>query len=283
LFTTAKKIKSDNSMATYAIGDIQGCFDALITLLDHIKFDPANDTLWFTGDLVNRGSQSLETLRFIKNLGDKHITILGNHDLHLLAVAYNMKNQKSGDTLDAILNANDRTQLIDWLRSKPLLHHDPSYGCIMVHAGLAPLWTIDHAKTLAHEVEAQLRGANPDYFLGNMYGDQPDLWRDDLIDTDRLRCITNYLTRLRFCFADGRIDLAYKGQIKHKPNDLIPWFDMPNHIPATTKIIFGHWAALEGHVANPQFVALDTGCVWGNCLTAYRLEDQVRFSIDCTK
>lgn len=268
-------------MTTYAIGDIQGCFSEFQALLKHIQFDPDQDTLWFTGDLVNRGPQSLEVLRYVKALGSKHITVLGNHDLHLLALAYGVGKTHHGDTLTAILTASDNEELIDWLRHRPLLHHDKHTGFVMTHAGLAPSWSLKEAKVLAQEVENVLRGDKPHFFLENMYGNLPDRWDENLSGMERLRCIVNYLTRMRFCYADGRIDLAYKGEIAGKPDALIPWFDVNDRVNANEKIIFGHWAALGGKTAAPNVYAVDTGCVWGNRLTALRLEDEERFSIKC--
>lgn len=268
-------------MTTYAIGDIQGCFAEFTELLKVISFDAARDTLWFTGDLVNRGPQSLEVLRFVKALGDKHKVVLGNHDLHLIAVAYGFGKLRADDTLEEIIAASDYNELIDWLRRRPLLHHDKELDFVMTHAGLAPAWDIKKAKALAQEVEAILRSDHPEIFLQNMYGNQPDQWDDKLAGMERLRCITNFLTRLRFCYADGRIDLSYKGEIAGKPDDLIPWFDVKDRVNVNEKIVFGHWAALGGKTDAPNIYPLDTGCVWGNCLTAMRLEDTERFVVRC--
>lgn len=268
-------------MSTYAIGDVQGCFVELQNLLAHIEFNAEHDTLWFTGDLVNRGPRSLDVLRFIKKLGDKHVVVLGNHDLHLLAVAYGTRQPGRYDTLEEILNANDKIELLEWLRHRPLLHHDKHLNSVMVHAGLAPAWTQQQAILLAQEVEVVLRGNTPEFFLKHMYGNDPDFWDDKLTGMERLRVITNFLTRLRFCYADGRIDLNYKGEIAGKPQDLIPWFDVADRANASVNIVFGHWAALNGKTSVPHIFALDTGCVWGNCLTALRLEDQKRFSVKC--
>ncbi len=268
-------------MSIYAIGDVQGCYDELQRLLSLIQFDANHDILWFTGDLVNRGPQSLEVLRFIKNLGSRHIVVLGNHDLHLLAVYYTQAKLHSDDTLDAILHAPDREELLNWLRHQPLLHYDKSNGYTMVHAGLAPAWTAQLARSLAKEVEIALQQDDPRIFLKTMYGNYPDKWSDNLMGADRLRCIVNYCTRLRLCYPDGRINLSYKGEIAGKPTDLIPWFDVPDRANRNDKIIFGHWAALNGKTNLPNLFALDTGCVWGNSLTAMRLEDQARFSIKC--
>lgn len=267
-------------MSTYVIGDVQGCFDELQALLAHIQFNPEADTLWFTGDLVNRGPKSLETLRFIKSLPSFKV-VLGNHDLHLLAVHYGKAPLRKDDTLDTILNATDREELIDWLRHQPLFYFDRDKGYAMAHAGLAPAWTLSQAGLLAQEVEGVLKSQTPAYFFEHMYGNQPDGWHDDLRGWDRLRCITNYFTRMRFCYADGRLDLAYKGEISGKPANLIPWFDLPNRVNAHVNILFGHWAALNGTTDAPNIYPLDTGCVWGNCLTALRLEDGKRFSVKC--
>lgn len=268
-------------MTTYAIGDIQGCFAEFEKLLDVISFHFEQDTLWFTGDLVNRGPKSLETLRFIKALGDKHKVVLGNHDLHLIAVAYGFGKLRADDTFNEILAASDCNELIDWLRHRPLLHHDKELGFVMTHAGLAPAWDVKKAKALALEVEAALQSPHPEIFLQNMYGNKPDQWNDNLAGMERLRCITNFFTRLRFCYADGRIDLSYKGEIAGKPNDLIPWFDVKDRLNVNEKIVFGHWAALGGKADVPNIYPLDTGCVWGNCLTAMRLEDEKRFQVKC--
>lgn len=270
-------------MSTYAIGDIQGCFSELQKLLEKIHFDPAKDNLWFTGDLVNRGLQSLEVLRFVKQLGDQHVTVLGNHDLHLLAVFYGLRQVSQHDTLSSILTAPDKDELIDWLRQKPLLHYDKKLKFVMSHAGLAPFWTIDKARQLALEVEHVLASHDPAHFLSHLYGNEPDYWRDDLSGMDRLRCIINYLTRMRFCHRDGRLELSYKGEIASKPKDLLPWFDVPGRVNVNDKIIFGHWAALNGKTPAANLYALDTGCVWGNCLTALCLEDEKRYSVKCNQ
>lgn len=268
-------------MAIYAIGDIQGCFAEFKKLLSKIAFDQQTDTLWLTGDLVNRGPQSLEVLRFVKALGDKHITVLGNHDLNLLAVAYGVRNRRDGDTIDDILKAPDKSELLDWLRHRPLLYYDKTTKFVMSHAGLAPSWSLHEAKILANEVEKILQSDAPEFFLKQMYGNQPDHWGPHLVGVERWRCIINYLTRMRFCYADGRLDLSYKGEIAGKPTALVPWFEMENRVNANEKIIFGHWAALGGKTNLPNLYPLDTGCVWGNCLTAMRIEDGKRFSIKC--
>lgn len=266
-------------MSTYAIGDVQGCYQPLQQLLQKIQFDPAQDTLWFTGDLINRGPQSLEVLRFVSRLGDKHQTVLGNHDLHFLAVAEGVRHAHPSDTLQDILAAPDREELIDWLRHRPMLVRDEKLNYVMTHAGLAPVWSLSQAQELAHEVEAVLRHGDARRLFENMYGNQPDHWDDALTGMERLRCIINYFTRMRFCHRDGHLELTYKGTINDKPADLVPWFDVTPRMNDDVNIIFGHWAALNGEVDVPNVFALDTGCVWGNKLTAMRLEDQVRFSV----
>ncbi len=265
-------------MAIYAIGDIQGCFNELQSLLEEIGFDPKQDTLWFTGDLVNRGPQSLEVLRFIKNLGHQHVVVLGNHDLHLLAVYYGARELQRNDTLATILAAPDREELMDWLRARPLFHSGEQ-GYVMSHAGLAPMWSVADANRLTKEVEQELLAASPAKFFREMFGNSPDQWSDNLNGMDRLRCIVNYFTRMRFCHNDGRLNFDYKGTLADKPADLVPWFDVLPRANANNKIIFGHWAALNGHADVPNVYPLDTGCVWGNHLTAMRLGDEKRFSV----
>lgn len=268
-------------MATYAIGDVQGCYDPLVKLLDLIQFDPSHDVLWFTGDLVNRGPDSLEVLRFIKSLGNQHKIVLGNHDLHLIALAYHIKKSNAPHSLNAVLTADDRHELIDWLRSYPLIHYDEAQGYVLVHAGLPPFWSIRKAKALAQEVETVLAGPQPYPFLQAMYGNQRDLWRDELQGMVRLRCITNYLTRMRYCYLDGSLDLHSKGTSDSA--ELIPWFNLPHPQTAHLKILFGHWASLDGETEISNIYALDTGCGgWGlNCLTAMRLEDEQKFMVSC--
>ncbi len=258
-------------MATYAIGDIQGCFDALEFLLEKIAFDPLKDTLWFAGDLVNRGDKSLETLRFIKNLGERAISVLGNHDLTLLALSEGCENIKH-HTLDDILNAPDRTELIDWLRTQPLLHHDKSLGYTMVHAGLPPQWDLKLAQQCAHEVEQVLRSDNYREFLANMFGNKPRKWKNSLQGWDRLRFITNSFTRMRYCKPSGKLNFTDKGVIGSQKEGYIPWYEVPNRKNQDLKIIFGHWSTLFGHTSQPDVFALDTGCLWGGSLTAMRLD-----------
>ncbi len=258
-------------MATYAIGDIQGCYSALRRLLDQCRFDPARDRLWLVGDLVNRGPQSLAVLRFVKNLGARAITLLGNHDLHLLVVAAGHVKPHRGDTLAAILRAPDRDELLDWLRRRKMMHAGAGYA--MVHAGLLPQWSIAKALKLAREVEVALRGDAYDDFLRHMYGNQPDRWRDDLAGIERLRVITNVMTRMRICTVDGKMEFAHKGKPVNLPRGYLPWFSVPRRRSQGTPVIFGHWAAL-GLYTESNVIALDTGCVWGGALSALRLSDR---------
>ena len=269
-------------MAVYAIGDIQGCFDELQALLHLIKFDQANDQLWFCGDLVNRGPKSLATLRFVKGLGDAAVTVLGNHDLHLLAKAEGFGKQLKQDTLDEILNAPDCDELMFWLRHQPLLHHDSELGYSMVHAGLPPQWDMATAATCARELEQQLRGADYHKFIRVMYGNQPDKWSDELTGVDRWRFITNVFTRLRFCYADGRLELKAKGKPGTQTIGTIPWFEAPGRKTKNNRIVFGHWSTLGVGMKN-NVLSLDGGCLWGGQLVAVRLDlDAPEWStIDC--
>jgi bis(5'-nucleosyl)-tetraphosphatase (symmetrical) len=258
-------------MATWAIGDIQGCHDELRSLLAQLAFRADRDRLWFTGDLVNRGPQSLETLRFVRSLGDNAITVLGNHDLHLLAVAFATKRKiKSADTIQDILEASDRDALLEWLLSRPLAHHDAARKTLLVHAGLVPQWTVPAAVSLAREVETALR-KDPRALFDEMYGDQPDKWSDSLKGMDRLRFAINALTRLRICTRDGRVDLKMKGGSKDIRAPFKPWFEWDNRESREVRVIFGHWSAL-GFVRAHGVVGLDTGCVWGGALTAVDID-----------
>ena len=258
-------------MALYAIGDLQGCLDPLLRLLDELDFDPRRDRLWFAGDLVNRGPQSLETLRFVKGLGEAAITVLGNHDLHLLAVATGLHKRKKKDTLDPIYDAPDRDELLHWLQRRPLLHYDAGLGMALVHAGLPPQWDIALAQQCAAEMEAVLREGDAHGYFLHMYGNHPARWSEDLVDWERLRFITNCLTRLRYCTLDGILDMEDKGPPGTQKNDFIPWFEVPGRRSADTHVLFGHWAAL-GVKKGEGYTSLDSGCVWGNRLTAVRLD-----------
>lgn len=267
-------------MAVYAIGDLQGCFDELLALLELIAFDARHDQLWFAGDLVNRGPRSLETLRFVRSLNA--VTVLGNHDLHLLASAGIPQRRKRKDTLQAIMEAPDARQLLDWLRHQPLLHHDAKLGYTLVHAGLPPQWDLATARACAGEIEQVLRSDKYTEFLAAMYGNDPNIWSPALKGLERLRFITNCFTRLRYCDSNGRLALEEKGPPGSQPQHLRPWFDWPDRKSRTMKMLFGHWSTLGAYDA-PGIHALDTGCLWGGKLTALRLDKTVpqRFEYDC--
>jgi bis(5'-nucleosyl)-tetraphosphatase (symmetrical) len=259
-------------MAVYAIGDVQGCLEPLQRLLDELNFDPAADTLWFAGDLVNRGPESVAVLRLVYGLGEHALTVLGNHDLSLLAIAAGVGRRGRHDTVDDVLSAPDAKELLDWLHHRPLLHHDAGLGFTLVHAGLAPAWDLATAQACARELEAALRGSEYHDFLADMFGNQPERWTDDLAGIDRLRCITNHFTRMRYCRFDGSLDLRAKNPPGQQPQGLVPWFELPWRRNRDLDIVFGHWAAL-GHYRAPGIHALDSGCVWGGRLTALRLDD----------
>ncbi|MEP2616821.1 MAG: symmetrical bis(5'-nucleosyl)-tetraphosphatase [Marinomonas sp.] len=269
-------------MATYAIGDIQGCLPQLVQLLEQINYQAEEDRLWFAGDLINRGPASLETLRFIKSLGDSAKVVLGNHDLHLLAVAHGHGDLKRKDTLAEILMASDRDELMNWLRNQPLCHYDPQLNTIMTHAGIPPCWDLNKTLSLAAEVEDKLKSDTVDDFFAAMYGNTPRKWSDDLTGMDRLRAITNYLTRMRFCDENSKLDLKSKEGINTAAKGYAPWFNYPTQLPENCHIVFGHWAAIEGITHQDNIHALDTGCVWGGSLTALRLENRQRFSTSCS-
>lgn len=262
-------------MTTWAIGDLQGCYDATQRLLDAIRFDPAQDQLWFCGDLVNRGGQSLETLRLVKSLDIHSHVVLGNHDLSLLAISLRREDEqrKVNPDLQAILFAPDRNELLEWLRLRPLMHVDRTLGWAMVHAGLAPKWTIALAERRAHEVESRLHGKNHDKLLRNMYGNKPDAWTPKLEGFDRLRAIINVFTRMRFCNTRGTISFTEKGAPGTQKPGFYPWFEVPGHAPRELKIVCGHWSTL-GLFTGLGVHAIDTGCVWGGKLTALDLTSE---------
>ncbi|MCF6324451.1 MAG: symmetrical bis(5'-nucleosyl)-tetraphosphatase [Gammaproteobacteria bacterium] len=264
-------------MATYAIGDVQGCFDELLELLNKIKFDQAQDYLWFAGDLVNRGEKSLEVLRFVKSLGSRAITVLGNHDLHLLAVVQGRRKPLAKDRMEAILNAPDRDELCDWLRQQPLMHRDKQLGYVMLHAGLLPQWSLDDAMARAAEVEQVLRGDDYAEFINHMYGNEPAQWSDRLSGWERLRFITNCFTRLRFCDEQGRLELKEKGAPGNQPAGYQPWFELRATQCDQQQILFGHWSTL-GMRQPDNVYGLDTGCVWGGTLSALRIDVEPQWS-----
>lgn len=265
-------------MSTYAIGDVQGCYDQLMRLLDSIAFDPARDTLWFVGDLVNRGPQSRAVVRFVKSLEERAITVLGNHDLALLVVAEGIKRPHRSDTFGDILAAADRDELLDWLRHQKMIYAGEGYA--MVHAGLLPQWSIAQALALGSEVEQALRGADWREFMQRMYGNQPARWNDDSTGFDRLRVITNAMTRLRLCTADGTMEFSHKVGLENLPPGFMPWYDVPQRASRGIPVICGHWAAL-GLLVRDDLIALDSGCVWGRALSALRLEDRRIDQCDC--
>lgn len=267
-------------MATFAIGDIQGCYDSLCRLLERCAFNPATDRLWLVGDLVNRGPKSLETLRLLKSLGNSALTVLGNHDLYLLMVAEGgAKFRGKDDTLQAIFDAPDCGELLDWLRHQPLCHTEGDY--CLVHAGLLPQWTTQQARELAREVECALQGPQYHEFVTNLWGSEPAGWSDDLRGWQRLRVIVNAMTRMRFCTPDGIMEFKTKGELVKAPAGHLPWFEVPGRKSADQVIVAGHWSAL-GLKLTPNLLALDTGCLWGGQLSALRLEDRQLFQVACS-
>ncbi len=270
-------------MSTYAIGDLQGCYAELQDLLDKINFDKTNDQLWFVGDLINRGPESLECLRFVKSLGHSARAVLGNHDLHLLAVANKVRKPHRKDTLDEILNADDAVELLRWVRELPLLINDTDLNFTMVHAGLPPQWSLAKAIELAHETETLLRGGQFSDFIQHMYGDQPDSWSEQLDGYDRHRFIINCLTRIRYCYDGGELNLKAKKTPGKEDEKLIPWYALSDRKTKNNKIVFGHWSTVhlgnEKNFSQYNVYPLDTGCLWGGYMTAMRLEDEELFSV----
>ncbi len=272
-------------MAIYAIGDVQGCYDELLQLLDKINYREDRDRLWFTGDLVNRGPKSLQTLRLISAMGANAVTVLGNHDLHLLATAYDHQKPGKKDTIDDILTAADREPLLNWLRSRPLLHFDNDLDLVMVHAGIHPDWSVTKAQSLAHEVESVLQSDKHFVFYRHMYGDKPRKWSDSLKGWPRLRYITNIFTRLRYCDESGAASMSAKGAPGTQPQGLHPWFEIETRRSRNDAIIFGHWSTLAMVKDYPynNVYPLDTGCLWGGHLTAMRIDEKpyIKTSIAC--
>ncbi|ENK2108305.1 bis(5'-nucleosyl)-tetraphosphatase (symmetrical) ApaH [Vibrio sp. Vb2532] len=265
-------------MATYIVGDIQGCFDELQRLLEKVSFSAKKDQLWLAGDLVARGPKSLETLRFVKSLGASAIVVLGNHDLHLLAVAHGIKKVKDKDRTAPIFTAPDKEELLTWLAQQPLMAEHDEF--VMCHAGISPQWNLKTARKCAREVERIIQSEELPWLLKNMYSNQPDSWGDSLQGLDRYRYIINAFTRMRFCFPDGRLDMDCKLPPQQvSGNELIPWFEVPKRIHLNKAVLFGHWAALQGYMNN-EVIGLDTGCVWGGSLTMIRWEDKKIFTQD---
>lgn len=266
-------------MATYAIGDVQGCFDSLQRLLGEFAFNPRQDQLWFVGDLVNRGPRSLETLRFIKGLGDAAVTVLGNHDLYLLMVATGTARKRGkDDTLGEILAAPDCEELLTWLRHRPLCHVRAPF--CMVHAGLLPQWSVADAEQLSREVEDALQAPNYKEFMAHMWGSEPAAWNPELRGWERLRVVVNAMTRMRFCTPAGVMEFHAKGELSDCPTGHMPWFEAPGRQNLDHVLVTGHWSAL-GLRISPNLLALDTGCLWGGQLTAIRLEDRQVFQVNC--
>lgn len=268
-------------MATYAIGDIQGCYDPLCRLLDKINFDESSDRLWFAGDLVNRGPKSLQTLRFVKSLGDTCITVLGNHDIHLLALHYKVRTRKDKDnTLFEVLDADETEELINWLQARPVLHIDDHH--ILVHAGIHPHWSIKSLLQLKLEIETAFSHIRSKEQLSELYGNTKGTWGDAESSGHRLRYALNCLTRMRYCDSKAKLDFEHSGTPGSQPKNLKPWFEIDNPNLRNHTVLFGHWAALGYHQHN-NIYALDSGCVWGNALTALRLEDKQVFKVKCKK
>ena len=266
-------------MATYAVGDIQGCLTSFKNLLNHIDFTPSRDRLWLVGDLVNRGPDSLGVLRFVKNLGPSCVMVLGNHDLHLIAIHAGITSHQKNDTLQPILEAPDCDELVEWLRQQPLLYQESQY--VLVHAGILPQWSMDQTRELADEVEATLRSECYQDSLAMLYRNQACEWKEDLLFEERIGFTTNVLTRMRVCSSKGQLNLSFKGEPKHAPPGYSPWFLHPAVSPRSETIIFGHWSALGAFITN-KHVGIDDGCIWGRNLIAFCLEDRKIFRSACT-
>lgn len=262
-------------MAVYAIGDIQGCYDPFRRLLDAIDFDPSTDTLWLAGDLVNRGPKSLKTLRFVKRLGDAAICVLGNHDLHLLALsAGTVQFEKRFGTLEKLVNAPDANELCDWLRHRPMAHYDEDLDTLLVHAGTHPEWSVKNTLARAAEVEEELRHGDYETLLGKMYGNTPNSWSGKLSGYKRLRFIVNCLTRMRMITVGNKLNFTYTSSPWRARKHLLPWYMADHPATADTRVVFGHWSQL-GLIVLPNLISLDTGCVWGRQLTAVRLDKRI--------
>lgn len=268
-------------MTVYAVGDIQGCYEPLLKGLEKIQFDPAADVLWCAGDLVNRGPASLAVLRYLKSLGDSCRCVLGNHDLHLLAAYYGQKELGKRDTASEVLTAPDCDELILWLRHQPLVQIDHDKKIIMTHAGVPHIWNVEQLSQYANDVETAVQSNKASRFFRHMYGNEPNKWREDLQGWDRLRTITNYLTRMRFVKSDATLEFSDKGSPASPPADHAPWFSFPNLL-GDYQVVFGHWAALNGQTNNPKMIGLDTGCIWGGMLSFYSITDgKLAYAVNC--
>ncbi|OOF45859.1 bis(5'-nucleosyl)-tetraphosphatase (symmetrical) [Rodentibacter trehalosifermentans] len=270
-------------MANYFVGDLHGCFDELQLLLEKVEFEPTRDKLYLVGDLVARGDKSLECLRFVKSLGQAAQTVLGNHDLHFIATTLGIKKVKPRDRVDAIFNAPDFEELVDWLCHQPLLVHNENPGVVMAHAGISPDWDLATAKACAKEVEEILQNGDFAALLAQMYDNSPNRWSPDLQGIERLRYSINVFTRMRFCYWDHRLDFACKAPPKAAPAELTPWFNLPNPLYQQIPIVFGHWASLVDEPTPQNIYALDTGCVWNNRMTMLRWEDKGVFTQSAIK
>lgn len=267
-------------MATYAIGDLQGCYNEFQCLLEQLHFNPDKDQIWLAGDIVNRGPQSLKTLQHCYDLRDNLITVLGNHDLHMLAVMNGAIEIKRKDNFEDVLNSPNRERLEEWLLTCPLMFEDTDH--VLTHAGIYPGWSLEQARCHAREVENVLKNDQlREEFFHNMYGNIPAQWNNALTTTDRWRTITNFFTRMRLIDDAGEIDLVHKESLETIPEGLTPWFNWNKRVPIEKTILFGHWAALEGNTGNQQIIGLDTGCVWGNKLSAYCIETGVWTHCEC--
>lgn len=267
-------------MAVYAVGDVQGCQEALAAVLAQVGFDRAHDRLWLVGDLINRGPDSLGVLRFVRDLGASATVVLGNHEMHLLAVAEGVRQLKRTDTLGPVLQAKDAAELVGWLRQQPLLHADPDLGFCMVHAGIPPQWDLPTAVALAREAQAWLLAAGASALVSEQLPEPLEL-TPELNRAERARVIVSYFTRMRVCTPSGRLDLTFKGPPEQAPAGYLPWFAHPERKTRDARVVFGHWAALDGRTTGPNVFALDTGCVWGRSLTLMRLDDGRRYSSPC--
>jgi bis(5'-nucleosyl)-tetraphosphatase (symmetrical) len=259
-------------MPTYAVGDIQGCYDEFAELLDRLDFEPARDRLWLVGDLVNRGPKSLQVVRLVRSLGDSAVVVLGNHELHLLAIRYGGHVPKLGDTFTELLTVADFDDICQWLRQLPLLVHDAELSYVMTHAGIPHIWNLEQSQAYAREVEQVIQGDGYREYFAGMYGNEPQCWTEELRGLDRWRIITNYFTRMRLVDREGCMDLTYKGDLPTTPPGWYPWYELRARNPLPARIVFGHWAALGGQTHQRDVIALDTGCVWGRELTAMCLE-----------
>ena len=264
-------------MTHYAVGDIQGCYRELMDVLDQVAFNPKKDRLWVVGDMVSRGPDSHKVLRFLFEHRESVHAVLGNHDLHLIAIAFGLKRDKASDFLGKTLKADNLQDWVQWLRTLPLCFHHQALKATMVHAGIAPGWNIEHALAYSREVESVLQSDDAAEFLSEMYGNTPLIWSDELTGMPRLRCITNYFTRMRALRIDGTMDFSFKGDASDMPNDYYPWFKYPSRCTKKDTIIFGHWAALGGYIDNKNLYGLDTGCVWGRMLTLMDVETKELF------